>query len=128
MTYFIVRVNTEDHYTRALAMADMATIIERRGYWKKSVRNDMPVGSPVIAVGSHGGRGVFLHGVVRTGWKDAKGPDYKHKLGMQWDHAVYLHDETAVEAVLGAAGVQGDPPILRSVATMSHERSRDAIV
>lgn len=103
--YFIVRVNTDDHQTIEQAMADMAAIIEQRGYWKKSVRPTMPVGSPIIAIGGHGGRGLFLHGIVRKEWKSVKGGAegnvaYANKLGVQWDNTVYMHPEEAVSAAL----------------------------
>ena len=103
--YFLVRVNTRDHTTRALAMADMAAIIERRGYWKMSEQPVMPIGSSIIAMGGHGGQGLFLHGIVRKGWKTVKsGAEgnvvYQNKLGVQWEHVVYTHDVTAVAAAL----------------------------
>jgi len=127
--YFIVRVNTADHPTRALAMKDMGDIIEQRGYWKMSVRPDMPIGSPIIAVGGHGGRGLFLHGIVRKDWKDVKGgaegnPVYQHKLGVQWDHTVYTHPENAVEQALKLAGVGGAKPILRSHTRVNQQQYR----
>jgi hypothetical protein len=132
--YFIVRVNTPHHNTLALAMADMAAIIEQRGYWKKSVQPTMPVGSPMIAVGGHGGRGLFLHGIVRSRkWKRVGGgaegnPTYQHKLGMQWDHSVYMHDPSAVDAVLKAAGIRGNPPILRSHSQISQHHYTSALL
>lgn len=108
MSYFIVRVNTDDHQTIEQAMRDMAVIIEKNGYWKKSVRPDMPIGSPVIAIGGHGGRGLFLHGIVRKPWKAVKGGAegnvvYQNKLGMQWDNTVYMHPPEAVSAALTLA-------------------------
>lgn len=132
MSYFVVRVNTEDHSTRLLAMADMAAIIERRGYWKKSVRPDMPIGSPIIAVGGHGGRGLFLHGIVRKDWKPVKGgaegnPVYQNKLGVEWDRTVYAHAAGVVDRALKVAGVQGDPPILRAHTTVNQQQYRDML-
>jgi hypothetical protein len=99
--YFIVRVNTDEHQTIEQAMQDMAYIIEKRAYWKKSVRPTMPVGSPIIAIGGHGGRGLFLHGVVRKDWKAVSdGGVYANKLGVQWDNTVYMHPQEAVSAAL----------------------------
>jgi hypothetical protein len=131
VSYFIVRVNTPHHNSLLLAMKDMAAIIDRRGYWKKSVQPDMPIGSPVIAVGGHGGRGLFLHGIVKgKKWKRVGGgaegnPTYQFKLGMQWDHTVYMHDPSAVEQALGLAGVQNSN--LRSFTTMSLQQYRNTL-
>jgi hypothetical protein len=109
VSYFIVRVNTDEHQTIEQAMQDMAYIIEQRGYWKKSVRPDMPIGSPIIAMGSHpGGQGLFIHGIVRKDWKTVKGEVvYQNKLGVQWDHTVYKHPKEAVTAALVLANKGG---------------------
>jgi hypothetical protein len=121
MRYFIVRVNTSDHNDRPTAIDDMAAIIDKRGYWRKSVRSDMPIGSAMIAVGGHGGRGLFLHGVVRKDWKDVSGSGgaegnkvYTNKLGVEWQRVVYMLAPSAVEQVLTMAGVGGTPPVLIS--------------
>jgi|1186.fasta_scaffold352205_2 hypothetical protein len=130
MSYFIVRVNTPEHFNLSLAMTDMAYIIEKGGYWKKSSRPDMPIGSPIVAVGSHGGRGLLLHGIVRKGWKSVKGgaegnPVYQHKLGVLWDNRVYMHAPEGADLALRLAGVQGNPlPILRAHTTMDQAHYR----
>jgi hypothetical protein len=101
MSYFIVRVNTDDHPTIDQAMQDMAYIIEKRSYWKKSVQPVMPVGAPIIAMGGHGGRGLFLHGIVKGEWKQAKGGGaYQNRLPVSWDNTVYMHPQSAVAAAL----------------------------
>lgn len=132
--YFIVRVNTEAHFSRPLAMADMAAIIERDGYWKKSSPVlMMEPGDPVIACGGHGGRGLFLHGIVRgKKWKKVKGgaegsPAYRYKLAVQWDSTVYMHDPDFVNVVLKAAGIQGIPPILRAHSSIDLKCYREAL-
>jgi hypothetical protein len=129
MNYFLVRVNTDDHPTRALAMADMAAIIEKRGYWKMSVRPDMPVGSAIIAAGSYGGQGLFLHGVVRKDWKAVKGGAegnvvYQHKLGVQWEHVVYTRDPSARAQGFKLAGIGGETANTRSHTTINQQQYR----
>lgn len=88
--YRVVRVNTTDHTTRAGALKDMEWIIERGYYWKKSERVHMPVGTLVVAMGCHGGAGLFLIGVVTGKWEDS--PDsgsYKHRIAVQWQPVIY---------------------------------------
>jgi hypothetical protein len=128
MSYFIVRVNTKDHPTRLLAMADMAAIIDRRGYWKMSQRADMPIGSSIIAMGGHGGRGLFLHGIVRGDWRTVKGgaegnPTYRNKLRMQWENIVYTHDTSAVDQALGIVNLGA----LRKHSEITKERFRELL-
>jgi hypothetical protein len=60
--YRVVRVNTPAHTTRPSAFADMRTIIKAGYYWKKSQPVPIPVGTLLVAMGSHGGAGMFLLG------------------------------------------------------------------
>lgn len=99
-TYHVVRVNTPAHKSWAQAMDDMATIIERKFFWKKSATFYAPVGSLIIAVGSHGGRGLFLVGMVTGQWeKEPDAGEYHERLPMLWQPVIYEHDDDAVETV-----------------------------
>jgi hypothetical protein len=66
MSYRLVRVNTPDHNTRERAFADMVSIVERGFYWKQSQVPDIPSGTQMIGMGSHGGRGLFIVGVTTS--------------------------------------------------------------
>ncbi len=91
--YRVVRVNTSEHGTRALALEDMATIIRHEGYW---TQNDdpprIPVGTAVVAMGSYGGRGLYLHGVVRGEWEATGEKPFRNKLAVTWARVVYQSD------------------------------------
>jgi hypothetical protein len=91
MSYRLVRVNTRDHNTRKPAFNDMVTIIERGFYWKQSKLPDIPSGTQMIGMGSHGGQGLFIVGVTTTDeWEDEPDGDvYKHRLPVAWGRVVY---------------------------------------
>ena len=80
MSYRLVRVNTPDHNTRERAFADMVSIVERGFYWKQSQVPDIPSGTQMIGMGSHGGRGLFIVGVTTSEeWEDEPDGDvYKN--------------------------------------------------
>lgn len=100
--YHVVRVNTRNHKTYEQAMSDMASIIEREFFWKMSERLYAPVGSPIIAMGSHGGRGLFLFGMVKGQWEKEPDPgEYHERVPMLWQPCIYKHDPDAVEDVAG---------------------------
>jgi hypothetical protein len=88
--YRVVRVNTKAHNTRLVALDDMAWIIERGFYWKKSSRIDIPVGTPLVAMGSHGGQGLFLFGISNGNWeREEDGGEYQHRIPVVWQPMIY---------------------------------------
>ncbi len=91
--YRIVRVNTRDHSTRSLALDDMAANIRHEGYW---TQNDdpppIPVGTAVVGMGSYGGRGLYLHGIVRGEWEATGETPFRNKLHVTWARVVYEAD------------------------------------
>jgi len=99
-TYHVVRVNTPAHKHDTEAMDDMAFIIERGFFWKKSDTFHCPVGSPLIAMGSHGGRGLFLFGMVTGLWEnEPKAGEYHKRIPVLWQPVIYKHEEEAVDEV-----------------------------
>jgi hypothetical protein len=99
-TFHVVRVNTPAHSTPELGLYDMATIIERGYFWKKSDTFYCPVGSLILAMGGHGGRGLFINGIVTGEWEKEHGNgEYHYRIKMQWQEIVYQHPPEAVEAV-----------------------------
>ena len=91
MSYRLVRVNTRDHTTRESAFDDMVAIFERGFYWKQSHLPDIPTGTQMIGMGSHGGQGLFIIGVTTSHkWEDETDGDvYKHRLPVAWARVVY---------------------------------------
>jgi len=91
MSYRLVRVNTRDHTTRELAFDDMVSIIERGFYWKQSKLPEIPWGTQMIGMGSHGGQGLFIVGVTTSDeWEDEPDGDvFKHRLPVAWARVVY---------------------------------------
>lgn len=91
MSYRLVRINTRDHTTPELAFDDMVSIIERGFYWKQSHMPDVPSGTQMIGMGSHGGQGLFIVGVTTSDeWEDEPGAGvYKHRLPVAWARVVY---------------------------------------
>lgn len=91
MSYRLVRLNTKDHPTRALAFADMVAIIERGYYWKMSQPPRIPVGTQIVGMGSHGGQGLFIVGVATSDeWEtEPDGDVFKHRLPVAWARVVY---------------------------------------
>ena len=104
--FIITRVNTEDHPTEELAKSDLAWIIERGYFWKKSSTIQAPVGSLIIGMGSHGGRGLYLVGIVSGRWEnEPDGGEYKKRLPVVWQRAIYQHPAESVDKI--AAMVTG---------------------
>lgn len=99
-TYHVVRVNTHNHPHVEQALDDMAYIIERGFFWKKSDRFYCPVGSPIIAMGSRGGRGLFLFGMVNGQWEDdTDNAEYHQRIPVLWQPVIYQHPSSAVDVV-----------------------------
>lgn len=108
--YRVVRVNTRDHATRPLALDDMATIIHHGGYW---TQNDdpphIPAGTQIIAMGSYGGRGLYLTGVAGGQWQPTGEEPFRNKLPVTWAHVIY--------------DVPGDPEDIGSLIAAFNPRS-----
>ena len=100
MSFRLVRVNTRDHATRPLAFADMVAIIERGYYWKQSQPPEIPQWTQMIAMGSHGGRGLFMVGVTESDvWEEEPdGDDYKLRLPVRWARVIY-DNRSALDAI-----------------------------
>lgn len=88
--YRLVRLNTRDHNTRQLAIEDMTVIVERGGYWTQHEDPpDIPVGTELVGMGSYGGRGLYLHGIVGGEWDPTGEETYLHMLPVTWAHVIY---------------------------------------
>jgi hypothetical protein len=81
-------------------MKDMAVIIGEGYYWKKSNRPQIDIGTLMIAMGSHGGRGLYLVGIVTGEWeREDDAGSYHHRIPVQWQPLIYMHDVNSVDAV-----------------------------
>ena len=51
-------------------------------------------------MGSHGGRGLFLHGIVDGAWEptDESDQPYRHSIPVAWTNAIYEADPDVVAA------------------------------
>jgi hypothetical protein len=88
----LVRVNDERHSTRELAEQDMRSIISRGFYWTRNEEPpDFPPHTPIVAVGSYRGRGLFLHGIVASTWEPLRAADapYRFRVPVAWDGTIY---------------------------------------
>jgi len=91
--YRLVRLNTRDHSTRALALEDMTVIVEAGGYWTQNEDPPhIPPGTAIVGMGSYGGRGLYLHGIVADVWEATGELPYRFKLPMTWAHVIYELD------------------------------------
>jgi hypothetical protein len=101
----VVRVNNENHPTYQKAMHDMATIIERGFYWKMTGTVDIPQGTPLIAMGSYGGRGLYLLGISNGDWEhEPDGEAWQYRIKVVWQPVVYDLPAASTE-IIGAMGV-----------------------
>ena len=97
-TYNVVRVNRYG-MDEIAALDDMAVIIEAGFFWKMSTTFDAPVGSLMLAMGSHGGRGLYIFGMVSGLWEGEPKGDFRKRLPMLWQPAIYKHGEETVEQI-----------------------------
>lgn len=81
-------------------MRDMQSIVDRGFYWtRRESAPEFPRDTLIIGIGSHGGRGLFLHGIVADGDWVALSPGdqpYRHKLPVVWDQTIYEGDFDAL--------------------------------
>ena len=92
-SYVFARVCDERHPTRDDALDDIVQLVRNDQYY---TRNETPPNimrrTPMIGIGSHGGRGLFIRGHCSgLDWEDL-GDDYlpyRHRIDVIWDGAIY---------------------------------------
>jgi hypothetical protein len=99
-SYVFCRVCDERHDTYAKALEDLAGLVEAERYY---TRNEKPPKimrrTPMVGIGSHGGRGLFLLGMCTgLGWEDLSESwlPYRHRIPVIWDGAIYAVDYEGV--------------------------------
>jgi len=101
-SYVFCRLCDERHDTYEKALDDLAALIEAERYY---TRNETPPKimrrTPMVGIGSHGGRGLFLLGACAgLAWEDLDEGwlPYRHRIEVIWDGAIYAADYEAVFA------------------------------
>jgi hypothetical protein len=95
-SYVFARVCDERHSTRELALEDLRGLVADEYYY---TRNERPPKimrrTPMIGIGSHGGRGLFLRGhCAGLDWEPLGDDDlpYRHRIDVLWEGAIYALD------------------------------------
>jgi hypothetical protein len=99
-SYVFCRVCDERHDTYDKALADLTGLVRDERYY---TRNETPPRimrrTPMIGIGAHGGRGLFVMGLCAgLRWEaltDQHLP-YRHRIEVIWDGAIYRADYDAV--------------------------------
>jgi len=99
-SYVFARICDERHHSYELALADVAGLVAAERYY---TRRESPPKimrrTPIVGVGSHGGRGLFTLGVCAGFAWENLGEDalpYRHRIEVIWDGAIYRADYDSV--------------------------------
>lgn len=99
-SYVFARICDERHQSRELALDDIAGLVTAERYY---TRNETPPKimrrTPMIGIGSHGGRGLFTLGVCSgLTWEELglESLPYRHRIEVIWDGAIYAADYATV--------------------------------
>ena len=92
-SYVFCRVNDERHDAYTNALADMVALVQHERYY---TRHETPPKimrrTPMVGIGSHGGRGLFVMGACAGLRWEPLGPEdlpYQHRIEVIWDGAIY---------------------------------------
>jgi hypothetical protein len=92
-SYVFARVCDEQHQTRSQALHAIIRLVEDERYY---TRNERPPKimrrTPMIGIGSHGGRGLFVVGhCAGLNWErlDERYRPYLHRIAVLWSGAIY---------------------------------------
>lgn len=99
-SYVFCRVCDERHDTYDKALKDLTGLVRDERYY---TRNETPPKimrrTPMVGIGAHGGRGLFVMGACAglrwEGLSDDHLP-YRHRIEVIWDGAIYGADYEAV--------------------------------
>jgi hypothetical protein len=103
--YVFARVNDDRHKTRVDALNDLAGLVgEDHYYTRRETPPQIMKGTPIIGIGSHGGRGLFVLGrCAGLDWEPLSEDDYspyRHRIDVSWDGLVYEVDyDTALDGI-----------------------------
>jgi hypothetical protein len=99
-SYVFARICDERHHSYELALEDIVGLVAAERYY---TRNETPPKimrrTPMVGIGSRGGRGLFMLGVCSgLAWEDL-GQDalpYRHRIEVIWNGALYRADYATV--------------------------------
>lgn len=95
-SYVFCRVNDERHGTYEKALEDLRGMVQTERYYTRNETGPRIMRrTPMVGVGSHGGRGLFLMGACAgLAWEPL--PEdflpYRHRIEVIWDGAIYRAD------------------------------------
>jgi hypothetical protein len=99
-SYVFCRVCDERHDTYARALDDLTDLVRaERYYTRNETAPKIMRRTPMVGIGSHGGRGLFLLGACAgLAWEnlDDGALPYRHRTEVIWDGAIYAADYYAV--------------------------------
>lgn len=99
-SYVFARICDERHKTRALALADMIELVKADQYYtRKETPPKIMRRTPMIGIGSHGGRGLYILGhCAATEWEklDSESLPYRHRIEVLWEGVIYSANELDV--------------------------------
>jgi hypothetical protein len=103
-SYVFARVNDERRRTREQALEDLAGLIRDEYYYTRNERAPKIMRrTPMIGIGSHGGRGLFILGhCAGYDWEPLTEDflPYRHRIDVIWDGAIYAADyDTVLDGV-----------------------------
>ena len=92
-SYVVARVCDERHTTRELALKDMKSLARDGWYYTRYEKPPKIMKrTPMVGIGAHGGRGLFLLGhCAGLRWEPLTEDSwpYTHRVAVVWDGAVY---------------------------------------
>lgn len=99
-SYVFARVNDERHRTREQALEDLVGLVRDEHYYtRRATPPKIMRRTPMIGIGCHGGRGLFVLGhCAGFAWERLSDDylPYEHRIDVMWDGAVYAADYDAV--------------------------------
>ena len=99
-SYVFCRVCDERHDTYEKAIRDLEDLVGADQYYTRNATSPKIMRrTPMVGVGSHGGRGLFLMGACAgLDWEDLGETSlpYRHRIEVIWDGAIYAADYAEV--------------------------------
>jgi hypothetical protein len=99
-SYVFARICDERHHSYEFALEDIAELVTaERYYTRRETPPKIMRRTPMVGIGSHGGRGLFTLGVCSGfAWEDLgeESLPYRHRIEVIWDGAIYGVDYSSV--------------------------------
>lgn len=104
MKYVTVRLNEDGEHTAEKGRTSLQHVIDRQRYWTKLEKAPaIETGWPIVGIGSHGGSGMFILGIVASSeWEPAAGPPWTSRIHVAW--ADEIHETNDLVGTLDGVG------------------------